>query len=367
MGPMQCSSKGSKRKARDCVQACACDRSAASPGSSADSPAAGARSTASSAAAAAASASESEEIQSTDASEWNGTCSDHHSTSSCNGPGSDGLSPNFVISAAEQGFFSAQGYLVKDKFFSEKDIADVKAEVERLQPQVLNSCVLAGKENMQLHNLSWKSDVFSWLPYNESVQNAVTALLGGPVEVYSDCQLFVKPARSGHGTAWHQDNAYFQEKDPSSGLGMWVALDDATEANGTLHVIPWTTRDGMCHHIRDDASDHMLTCREAVAAAGEVPCILGAGGVVFFRFDTPHCTKDNKTDLDRSAVAVHFRKMESDKTFRVERPLNLGLGLRCGEVYSMRDLVLRCDGDTDKLCRLIKHMLDPSTGGLALA
>jgi len=287
-------------------------------------------------------------------------CLEQHAPQSSDKPGSDVSSSNCGISVDEQAFFKANGYLMKEKFFSEDEVSIMKAELQRLRPQMKNSCVSPGKENQQLHKLSQKSEIFFWLPYSESVQQAVMALLGGPVEVYLDCQSFVKPAGSGHGTAWHQDNAYFRVSDPSSGLGMWVTLDDATEANGTLHVIPWSSDDGVHRHTRDDASDHLLTCREAVESRIEVPCVLQTGGVVFFRFDTPHCTKDNRTDCERSAVAVHFRRLDSDRTFRVERPLKLGLGLKAGNVYSMRDLVSRCAGDVDKLCGLFEHMLDPT-------
>jgi len=340
---MICQLNSGKHRALSCMLAC--EQSAASPQGIFDSP-----------------KSMNLKITGTDTSELNDGYLGQHSPQNSDKLGPDMLGSNCGISVAEQAFFKAEGYLVKDKFFSEEEVSIMKAELQRLRPQMANSCVRRGKESQQLHKLSQRSDIFFWLPYRQSVQNAVVSLLGGPVEVYLDCQSFVKPAGSGHGTAWHQDNAYFQESDPSRGLGMWLSLDESTEANGTLHVIPWTSDDGMRCHVRDDDSDHLLTCRQAVetghAASIGVPCVLQAGGVVFFRFDTPHCTKDNRTDSERSAVAVHFRRLEADRTFRVERPLKLGLGLQRGNVYSMRDLVARCAGDVDKICALIEHMLD---------
>ena len=48
--------------------------------------------------------------------------------------------------------------------------------------------------------------------------------------------IFLKPAHTGIGTDWHQDNAYFKISDPTKGTAMWIALHDAHIENGTLHL-----------------------------------------------------------------------------------------------------------------------------------
>jgi len=105
------------------------------------------------------------------------------------------------------------------------------------------------------------------------------------------------------GTNWHQDNAYFQISDPLKGTAMWIAVHDATVANGTIHVIPDSFRE-VYEHRRDPESDHHIRCYPPDEWA--VPIELPAGGVAFFAYGTAHCTRANTTDRERAGVAFHF-------------------------------------------------------------
>lgn len=62
-------------------------------------------------------------------------------------------------------------------------------------------------------------------------------LVEGPVRFWHD-QLFCKPAQDGGVVAWHQDYSYWTRTQPMCHLTCWIALDDATVANGCLHYIP---------------------------------------------------------------------------------------------------------------------------------
>ena len=52
-------------------------------------------------------------------------------------------------------------------------------------------------------------------------------------------------------------------------------------------------------HTRDPGSDHHIRCYPDESK--EVPIELKAGGVVFFAYGTPHCTKGNKTNKNLPA------------------------------------------------------------------
>jgi ectoine hydroxylase-related dioxygenase (phytanoyl-CoA dioxygenase family) len=100
-----------------------------------------------------------------------------------------------------------------------------------------------------------------------------------------------------------QANAYFKISDSLKGTAMWIAIHDATVANGTIHVIPGSYREEYPHN-RDPNSDHHIRCYppEERAVALELP----AGGVAFFCYGTAHCTLGNNTDKERAGVALHF-------------------------------------------------------------
>jgi ectoine hydroxylase-related dioxygenase (phytanoyl-CoA dioxygenase family) len=84
---------------------------------------------------------------------------------------------------------------------------------------------------------------------------------------------------------------------------MWIAAHDATIANGTMHIIPDIFRQEL-EHKRDPMSDHHIRCwpDETKEVAIELP----AGGVLFFCYGTPHCTKANRTNKERAGLAFHF-------------------------------------------------------------
>jgi phytanoyl-CoA hydroxylase len=102
-------------------------------------------------------------------------------------------------------------------------------------------------------------------------------------------------------------NAYFKIRDPLKGTAMWIAVHDATVANGTLHVIPDSFREAYAHY-RDPYSDHHIRCDPPEERA--IPIELPAGGVVFFAYGTAHCTKANTTDRERAGVAFHFLRAD---------------------------------------------------------
>ena len=86
---------------------------------------------------------------------------------------------------------------------------------------------------------------------------------------------------------------------------MWTAVHNATIENGTIRV-DGEKRDEILPHIRDLSSDHHITCAESINEDQSNPIELKAGGVLFFSFNTPHCTRANNTDSSRAGVAYHF-------------------------------------------------------------
>lgn len=220
--------------------------------------------------------------------------------------------------------FREHGYSSAREFFTPEETAAIRAEVERLQRDgLLRNVATVGdgktpssvKRNLQLCPMYMHSRLFRALPFAPKVKEAISQLLGGPVVLRLD-QVFLKPAREGSGTNWHQDNAYFQIDEPLKGTAMWIAVHDATVANGTIHVIPDCFAE-LLEHKRDPDSNHHIRCWPDESKA--VPIELPAGGVAFFAYGTPHCTLGNATDRDRAGVAFHF---VHEDNFAEDRQIN---------------------------------------------
>lgn len=207
--------------------------------------------------------------------------------------------------------FKREGYTVAQHFFDAREVAALQAEVERLKRiGKLRNVATDGdgkthstqKVNLQICPMGPESTLVRALPFVPKVVEAVTSLIGDRVVLHLD-QCFLKPAKNGAGTNWHQDNAYFKITDPLRGTAMWIAIHDATIANGTLNVIPGLMYEKL-EHSRDQHSDHHIRCYPNESKA--VPCEIKAGGVIFFAYGTPHCTRGNTTDRDRAGLACHF-------------------------------------------------------------
>ena len=218
---------------------------------------------------------------------------------------------HFLLSEAEIAQFRREGYVAIPDFFGTDEVDAMRAELERFKNEGLGRNVATDGDgvtssttqiNYQIIPLNDKSALFRALPFHPKIIAVVGALIGTRFVRQLD-QIFLKPAHTGAGTGWHTDNAYFKIKDPAKGTGMWIALHDATVANGTLRVIPRNFRRTF-EHARDMGSDHHIHMQADESEA--VPIELPAGGAVFFNYGVAHGTRANTTDRERAGLAYHF-------------------------------------------------------------
>lgn len=216
-----------------------------------------------------------------------------------------------MLNDAQIAQFRREGYTVAPALFDRREMAAMLAELDRFKREGLGRNVATSGDgithtdaevNYQIIPLNTKSSLLRALPFAPKVVACISALIG-PSFVRQLDQIFLKPGRTGAGTDWHQDNAYFQAADPTQGTAMWIALHDATLENGTLHVIPGSHRQRFAHE-RDLSSDHHIHMQ--VDEIQAVPIPLAAGGAIFFNYGIAHATKRNNTDQERAGLAFHF-------------------------------------------------------------
>jgi ectoine hydroxylase-related dioxygenase (phytanoyl-CoA dioxygenase family) len=232
-----------------------------------------------------------------------------------------------IFTSQQVAQFKSEGYVAHPTLFSKDEVAAMVVELERFKLEGLGRNVATAgdgstpspeKINYQIIPLNDKSRLMRALPFAPKVRASIGELIGDPFARHLD-QIFLKPGRTGAGTDWHVDNAYFRVSDPTRATAMWIALHDATLANGTLHVIPRSYLETF-EHERDLSSDHHITFRadEGRAVAVELP----AGGAVFFNYGTAHATKANNTDQERAGLAYHFIRSDYvDEATRITQNL----------------------------------------------
>jgi ectoine hydroxylase-related dioxygenase (phytanoyl-CoA dioxygenase family) len=155
-------------------------------------------------------------------------------------------------------------------------------------------------------------------------------LLGGPVRFWHD-QLFCKPAHHGGGVAWHQDYSYWTRTEPMAHLTCWIALDDATRANGCLHYLPGSHRwpllpiTGLAGDM--DAIRQVLTPEQMATFDRPAAIELKKGEATFHHPLMVHGSYGNETDQPRRATVINvFRdgtRSASDKPPQKDIPVIL--------------------------------------------
>lgn len=128
-----------------------------------------------------------------------------------------------------------------------------------------------------------------------------TAFLGPDTDLYFNQMVYKKP----NGTksfSWHQDDAY-GPVEPSPYLTVWIAINDATQENGCISVLPGSHKRGLVEHFD---SDFGLACHRLDDPDQGVLVPLAAGGVACLWSQTMHKSGPNRSAGVRKAIVLQF-------------------------------------------------------------
>jgi 2-oxoglutarate-dependent dioxygenase len=154
----------------------------------------------------------------------------------------------------------------------------------------------------------WQDEpVFAGLVARPDVVARVAAMLGGPVRLFRD-HAFYKPAGKGEASnlVLHQDNRYWH-LEPAAAATIWIALDDATVANGCVHYVLGSHRRGRIEHERTDPDSVLV---EAVTDEEPVPYPVSAGSALIHHAQTLHGSPPNRTPWPRRAYCIVYMRAD---------------------------------------------------------
>ncbi len=234
------------------------------------------------------------------------------------------MNTNITTEQVEQ--YQRDGFVCLDGFLSDKELEKWRAVTDQAVVERLEATRRVNKSvNFDISALTNQGDADAYYAqvFTQCVRLADTsadmaelmldARLGkvaatlaqvDGIRVWHD-QALIKPPY-GNPTAWHLDVPYwsFQSRDA---LSIWVALDDATLANGCLWYLPGTHKTARFENVNIGHNQRDLfklypewETREAVS----VPC--RAGGAVFHNGLTAHGAGANMTPRPRRAMTCAY-------------------------------------------------------------
>lgn len=221
----------------------------------------------------------------------------------------DRTAPPVELTAAQAAAFDDRGYVVVPDLVDPATLAEVVAEIDAFEAEAdallrstrngRMSIAETGAITFSVH-LAARSARLRALTRHPRVLGLCQDLIGPDVHLYWDQAVYKKPEKPRR-FPWHQDNGYaFVE--PQQYLTVWLALTDATEANGCPQVVPGLHRLGTLQHTYVEPLGWECLSEPDGVEVAEVP----AGGAVVFSSLTPHLTGPNTTDAVRKAYILQY-------------------------------------------------------------
>jgi ectoine hydroxylase-related dioxygenase (phytanoyl-CoA dioxygenase family) len=220
----------------------------------------------------------------------------------------DHRAPPTTISREQLAQYDELGYFVYEDAFDaatlervDAELASGDAKVKRFLADVPGGRFsVAGLDTQTVapHAVT-RSDYLRDFVAHPTLAGIARDLIGPNVRLYWDQSVYKQP----HGAEpvlWHQDNGYTYVE-PQSYLTCWIAITDATPANGCVTVMPGVHREGTLAHRSTPVGEE---CWGDWSHSVEVPA--RAGSIVVFTSLTPHATKPNTTAEVRKAYIVQY-------------------------------------------------------------
>lgn len=233
------------------------------------------------------------------------------------------------LSAAQIQQFQMQGFLILEKFL---DLALVDSLVERFDPLFATRFETGiypdewhGRPNLSQPNATrqmsgmWRCDrrVASFSLSAEIARlNATLAGWSGGRFATDSC--WIKPPNAPE-VYFHRNNTYVSSIDPTTVVICWIALSDATQAAGTLEIVPgshqWQCSDQprFLHAPKEDYRHPLWSAAAEVGVQPEIMAIeIPPGGCVFLHGNLWHGSgRNTTTDKIRRSFAVSTLPMDA--------------------------------------------------------
>ena len=158
-----------------------------------------------------------------------------------------------MVNDAQRQQFREQGFFLLPNLFSAADIDALRGRIDRFAEAHEAQLKEAGQQGISrpkeisftVHLADQDPEIMAFVRRPELVGLA-TSLIAPDISLYWDQSVYKRPEAK-RDFPWHQDNGY-TPIEPQEYLTCWLALDDATQENGCIWVLPGSHHGGTVEH-----------------------------------------------------------------------------------------------------------------------
>jgi ectoine hydroxylase-related dioxygenase (phytanoyl-CoA dioxygenase family) len=207
--------------------------------------------------------------------------------------------------------FRDEGFFILEQVVSPSDLETLRGECQRLIDERDREMERLGVDKLDLDHRGSRYFVHAYdtspavrrFLLSDLMAQIAKATLGENVYLFNE-QYVVKAAERGMKFGWHQDSGFIDYAHRPY-LTCWIALDDVTEANGTVYLLPYSragTRD-VVEHLRDQETNDLIGYFGD--DPGE-PVVVPAGSIACFSSTLFHRSGPNTTDRMRRIYLAQY-------------------------------------------------------------
>jgi phytanoyl-CoA hydroxylase len=258
-----------------------------------------------------------------------------------------------MTTADQKARYDERGYLTFPEMLSVTEVAvlrtaldELLAEADALPDEVLVTDKFSftrsdsGERHVRrIFNPTAHHQAFHDLVFHPGILDAVETLIGPDIELHHT-KLNLKPPASGAARfEWHQDYPFFPHSNYDL-VAVAVHIDESTEENGCLRVIPGSHKLGPQVHAfsADGAFSSQLEDQSVIPDESHwVNVTSPAGGVEMHHCNMLHSSTANLGTKPRSAMIIQYRAADNVQLSPgwPDRP-GYGMVVRGSEPYTAR-------------------------------
>ncbi len=228
----------------------------------------------------------------------------------------------YSLSDSDVQRYRTEGYLVVPSVFGPDDLRKVRDTIGEITRQAMASgdyskILEVEPEKVdgeyvprRIYHPFEQHKTFEALATDARILDRIESLIGSSFGLHHS-KLNMKPARVGSVVEWHQDLSYFPHTNDDL-VTTLIYLDEATEENGCLQVLPRHHYHFFDHNAPDGLFAGMITEDLSDGRFGKFRSLPApAGSVILMHCMTPHSSLPNRSTQGRRTLIFEYRAADS--------------------------------------------------------